>query len=270
MEIFYAYNIADGLCHLDAEESAHCVRVLRRRAGDAVSVIDGEGTYYDCTLVDDSVKAAVARIDSVQRCWGAHAYNLTMAVCPTKNLDRYEWFAEKATEMGIDTIVPVIGEHSERKVLKTERIRKILLSATKQSLKGAIPVIREPLSVSDFIREYASKDALKLIACCYEEEGRPRLPITSVLSGASGRGCAPGSAALPDAPGRECAPGSAALPDAPGREIVVLIGPEGDFSRAELQAAFAAGFLPVHLGDSRLRTETAALTAVCAVYLASL
>ena len=255
MEIFYAYNIADGFCHLDAEESAHCVRVLRRRAGDAVSVIDGEGTYYDCTLVDDSVKAAVARIDSVQRCWGAHAYNLTMAVCPTKNLDRYEWFAEKATEMGIDTIAPVIGEHSERKVLKTERIRKILLSATKQSLKGAIPVIREPLSVSDFIREYASKDALKLIACCYEEEGRPRLPITSVLSGASGR---------------ECAPGSAALPDAPGREIVVLIGPEGDFSRAELQAAFAAGFLPVHLGDSRLRTETAALTAVCAVYLASL
>ena len=237
MEIFFAYEIEDGLCRLDAEESAHCIKVLRHHAGEHISVIDGAGTYYDCTLVDDSPKGAVARIDAVQRCWGAHAYNLTMAVCPTKNIDRYEWFAEKATEMGVDTIAPVIGEHSERKVLKTERIRKILLSATKQSLKGAIPQILEPQSVSELIRGYAGKDALKLIACCFEEEDRPRVSI------------------------------SEALREAGDREIVILIGPEGDFSRAELLAAFDAGFIPVHLGESRLRTETAALTAVCAVYL---
>ena len=234
MEIFYSKDIQGGIVTLPAEESAHCVKVLRHRAGESVCVIDGEGTFYDCTLLDADPKAATARIDSVQRCWGAHSYNLTMAVCPTKNIDRYEWFAEKATEMGVDTIVPIIGEHSERKVLKTERLEKILLSATKQSLKGAVPAIREPLSATDFIKEYARKDALKLIAYCFEDEMAPRRSIVEML------------------------------PDS--REIVVMIGPEGDFSRAEADLALASGFVPVHLGESRLRTETAALAAVAAVY----
>ena len=236
MELFYCKNIEDGLCRLDPEESGHCIKVLRHRSGVRISVIDGEGTFYDCTLIDDSPKCAVARIDSVQRCWGAHNYNLTMAVCPTKNIDRYEWFAEKATEMGIDTIVPAIGEHSERKVVKTDRLRKILLSASKQSLKGAIPSVLEPESVLDFISRYSGSDALKLIACCFEDESHPRCCITDALI--------------------------------KGKEIVILIGPEGDFSHSELQAALAAGFVPVHLGESRLRTETAALAAVSAVYFA--
>lgn len=237
MEIFYSHHVSEGFCELDPEESAHCVKVLRHREGDHICVIDGEGTFYDCTLTDASAKGATARVDSVQRCWGAHAYNLTMAVCPTKNIDRYEWFAEKATEIGVDTIVPVIGEHSERKVLKTDRLRKILLSATKQSLKGAIPTIREPLGVSEFIREYAQKDALKLIAYCFEDEAAPRVGIND------------------------------ALKEAAGREIVILIGPEGDFSTKEAELALNSGFIPIHLGESRLRTETAALTATTAVYL---
>lgn len=238
MEIFYTRSIEGGRCILDPEESAHCVKVLRHREGDAISVIDGEGTFYDCILEDASPKGASARIQRVQPCWGAHDYNLTMAVCPTKNIDRYEWFAEKVTEIGVDRIVPVIGDRSERKVLKTERLKKILLSATKQSLKGAIPAIDEPLSVKDFILGNRDSHALKLIAYCFEEEEAPRRSIKEVLGDAS--------------------------------EIVILIGPEGDFSREEARLALEAGFIPVHLGGSRLRTETAALTAATAVYLAKI
>ena len=237
MELFYSKRIAGSLCELDAEESVHCVKVLRHRVGDHINVIDGEGTFYDCTLLDDSAKAAVARIDGVQRCWGAHPYSLVMAVCPTKNIDRFEWFAEKATEIGVDVIVPVIGEHSERKVVKTDRIRKILLSATKQSLKGAIPAVEEPVPVSDFIRSCKGQDALKLIAYCFDDAAVPRISINEALS-ASGKS-----------------------------EIIILIGPEGDFSHAEAALALECGFVPVHLGESRLRTETAALCAVGAVYL---
>ena len=236
MELFYTKDIAGEICMLDAEESAHCVKVLRHRAGDHINIIDGEGTFYDCTLLDDSPKGAQARIDAVQRCWGAHSYDLTMAVCPTKNIDRYEWFAEKATEMGVDTIVPVIGEHSERKVVKTERLQKILLSATKQSLKGAIPAISEPVAVSDFIRSCKDSDALKLIAYCFDDPELPRISIKEALAASA------------------------------KSEIIVLIGPEGDFSHGEADLALECGFTPVHLGESRLRTETAALFAVAAVY----
>lgn len=237
MELFFSRQFDGDFCTLDADESGHCVKVLRHREGDEISVIDGEGTLYTCVLTDASPKSAQARIVKVEPDWGAHPYRLTMAVCPTKNLDRYEWFAEKATELGIDTIAPVIGEHSERKVFKTERLRRILLSASKQSLKGAVPEVAEPVSVKDFILETGSReDVTKLICCCFEGE----VPRTSVFE---------------------------ALGELAGREIAVLIGPEGDFSRGEVALAVEKGFVPVHLGPSRLRTETAAVTAVEAVYL---
>ena len=171
--------------------------------------------------------------------WGGHPYRLHMAVCPTKNNDRYEWFAEKACEIGIDMVSPVIGEHSERRIFKTARLEKILVSAAKQSLKGAVPAVNEPISVKEFIETHgvAGQDGtLRLIAYCFEDENVPRRSIKEVLSGFE------------------------------GEEIIVLIGPEGDFSRAEAELALSNGFIPVHLGDSRLRTETAALTAVSAVY----
>lgn len=237
MELFYSRFFEGGFCTLDADESGHCVKVLRHREGDEISVIDGEGTLYTCVLTDASPKAAQARIVREEPDWGAHPYRLVMAVCPTKNLDRYEWFAEKATELGLDTIVPVIGEHSERKVFKTERLRRILLSASKQSLKGAVPDVKEPMTVKDFILETAGRDdVVKLICCCFEGEV-PRISV------------------------------SEALGDVRDREIAVLIGPEGDFSRDEAALAIEKGFVPVHLGPSRLRTETAAVTAVEAVYL---
>lgn len=239
MEIFWTEDIAGGICRLGEEESAHCVRVLRHRAGDRINVIDGHGTMYECTLVADSPKGAEARIEQAHQNWGGHPYELTMAVCPTKNIDRYEWFAEKATEFGVDRIVPVIGEHSERKILKPERMNRILLSAAKQSLKASIPELSDTISVRDFIEGTAGTDALKMIAYCFAD-GQERHSIREVLENND------------------------------AKEVIVLIGPEGDFSREEADAAVAAGYVPVHIGESRLRTETAALASVSMVYYRNL
>ena len=235
MELFYADDIQESRVRLDAEESAHCVRVLRHRPGDEISVIDGVGTLYRCALEIADAKGAEARILERTPGFGAHPYHLTMAVCPTKNIDRYEWFVEKATEVGVDVIAPVIGERSERKVLKTERLKRLALSATKQSLKAAIPQITEPQSVRDFILA-APADALKLICYCFDDV--ERIPVTSVLKQDL-------------------------------QKISILIGPEGDFSPEEAALAREHGWIPVQLGPSRLRTETAALVAATAVYLVS-
>ena len=240
MELFYSRDIEGGVCRLDHDESGHCVKVLRHKAGDEISVIDGCGTLYRCRITSDSHKGVEAMVLDKTENWGSHPYRLHMAVCPTKNNDRYEWFAEKACEIGLDEISPVIGEHSERRVFKTSRIEKILVSAAKQSLKGSVPAVNEPISVKEFIRNYQENTAadgpLKLIAYCFEDKNAPRRSIKEVLHTFE------------------------------GSDIVVLIGPEGDFSHEEAELAIANGFIPVHLGDSRLRTETAALTAVSATY----
>ncbi|MDY6418097.1 MAG: RsmE family RNA methyltransferase [Bacteroidales bacterium] len=233
MEVFFSDDICDGRVRLDAEESGHCVRVLRHRPGDEISVIDGRGTLYRCALEIADAKGAEARVIEAQPGFGAHPYHLTMAVCPTKNIDRFEWFVEKATEIGVDVIAPVIGERSERRVLKTDRLRRLTLSAAKQSLKAAIPTVAEPQSVRDFILA-APADALKLICYCFDDVERKQ--IQQLL---------------------------------PAREICILIGPEGDFSPEEAALARERGWIPVSLGESRLRTETAAVVAATAVYLNS-
>ncbi len=236
MELFYSRDIEGGICRLDQDESGHCIKVLRHRCGDEISVIDGCGTLCRCRITSDSHKGVEAMVISQEDNWGGHPYRLHMAVCPTKNNDRYEWFAEKACEIGFDELSPIIGEHSERRILKTQRVEKILVSAAKQSLKAAVPAVNEPAGVKEFIKAHASDKALKLIAYCFEDESVPRRSIKEVLeeSGSS--------------------------------DIIVMIGPEGDFSQSEAQLALASGFIPVHLGSSRLRTETAALTAVASVY----
>ena len=302
-----------------------------------------------------SASTTVARIDSSEPGWHSHPYRLTLAVCPTKNPDRYEWMAEKATEVGLDVLVPVIGDRSERKVLgKEERLTKILLSAAKQSLKGAVPQLAAPVSVRDFIAsltpaasapgiaaasaavspldcqnrpktleaqasepglpsksaENASRRAptpgtaaassLRLIAYC-SDEVQPRASIMALLRdfwevkvqnrpkmnfdplqnqgesafspknelSLSEVGAAPAGATTARATPADEAPSATPAPDATP-EIIVLIGPEGDFSPEEVRAAIAAGFIPVSLGSSRLRTETAAVTAAEAVYLSLL
>lgn len=234
MEIFYSDRIEADRLWLDSEESAHCVRVLRHRAGDEIAVIDGLGTLCRCILEDADPREASARIVAREPGFGSHPYRLTMVVCPTKNIDRFEWFVEKATEIGVDVIAPVIGERSERKVLKTERLERLARSAAKQSLKGAIPQISAPCSVRDFILS-APDHALKLICYCFEGE---KNTIKELLR------------------------------DNSSSEIYILIGPEGDFSPKEAELAMERGWVPVTLGKSRLRTETAALVAVTQVYSA--
>lgn len=237
MELFYSRDIEGGICCLDQDESGHCIKVLRHRSGDEISVIDGCGTLYRCRITADSPKRVEAMVLDYVENWGGHPYRLHLAVCPTKNNDRFEWFAEKACEIGFDVLSPVFGDHSERKVLKTSRVEKILVSAAKQSLKAAVPQVNEPVSVKEFIKEASGdSESLKLIAYCFEDERVPRRSIKEVLNSFE------------------------------GTDITVMIGPEGDFSRVEAEAALAAGFIPVHLGESRLRTETAALTAAASVY----
>lgn len=237
MELFYSCEISGGICCLDKDESAHCAKVLRHRSGDEISVIDGCGTLYRCRITSDNPKAVEATVLSSEENWGGHDYKLHLAVCPTKNNDRYEWFAEKACEVGVDSISPVIGEHSERRIFKTARLEKILISAAKQSLKAAVPQVSEPISVKEYIAAHKDdENTLKLIAYCFEDERIPRRSIKEVLDSYQ------------------------------GTEIIVMIGPEGDFSKAEAELALEYGFIPVHLGASRLRTETAAVTAAEAAY----
>lgn len=238
MEVFWAYKVEGGVCFLDEKESAHCVRVLRHREGDRIQVIDGSGTLYSGELTLASPKGCEIRVEETTPHWGAHPYRLTMAVCPTKNSDRYEWFLEKATETGTDIFVPLVGEHSERQVFNSARAGRILLSAAKQSLKGAVPELLPSVRVRDFIEAHREDTALRVIACCFEPgETDPRRTIMEVLSGSD------------------------------SRDVLIMIGPEGDFSPAEVRLALEAGFIPVSIGESRLRTETAAFVAATAVYL---
>ncbi|MGM9788313.1 MAG: RsmE family RNA methyltransferase, partial [Candidatus Cryptobacteroides sp.] len=202
------------------------------KAGDRVYAMDGGGSLYSVELQECSPKGSAGRIVAVEKDWDRRYYTIELAVCPTKNNERFEWMGEKVTEVGIDALVPVIGERSERKIYKTERMRRILLSAAKQSLKTRIPQVQKPMSVLEFI-ERAPKNALKLIAYCFEGE---KHSIREALERSS------------------CS------------NVVILIGPEGDFSPKEVAAALKAGFKAVHLGPSRLRTETAAICAVMSVY----
>ena len=323
MEIFYT-NMVDGReARLDAEESTHAVKVLRHRRGDEIAVVDGFGNMFHCRLKDDSPKGAVAEILEKVPGWGAHPYSLNMAVCPTKNIDRFEWFCEKATELGVDVITPIIGERSERRVFKPERCRKIVLSAMKQSLKAKLPTVLDAVPLKDFLSQEVP--GLKLICYCFEGDAR-RESITDVLNeyatgfngidsadatGATGHigssdaasdASAGNAAAASDAgaandasaaaasdAGADAAnaavandAGAAAASDASAAagttaghcpetldepKITILIGPEGDFSPEEANLAVSQGYIPVHLGPSRLRTETAAVTAVTATYL---
>jgi 16S rRNA (uracil1498-N3)-methyltransferase len=232
MHRFFAPDIATTLT-LPEEESRHCVRVLRLIEGDEIEVIDGSGTLYRCRIALAHAKRCGVEILSHEACpphWGA---KIMIAVAPTKNLDRIEWMAEKCTEMGIDRITPLLCRHSERKVLKTERLHKILVAAMKQSLKAQLPQLDKLTPISDIIGEKC--DSQRFIAYC--DESLPRDERRSL----------------------------AQVYD-PSRDAVVMIGPEGDFDPAEVEAALKSGFVPVTLGDSRLRTETAAIMAVATMH----
>lgn len=224
MHVFYTPDIAvDG--ELPEEEAGHCLRVLRLGVGDEVMLTDGKGFFYKAVITAATGKRCQVKVvETIGQTplWNGH---LHLAMAPTKNMDRIEWFAEKATEIGFDELSFVNCRFSERKVIKTERIEKIVVSAVKQSLKARKPLVNELTDFGKFIQQ--KFEGQKFIAHCYEGD-KPLLKDVLI----------------------------------PGNDAVVLIGPEGDFSPEEVQKAEAAGFQAISLGKSRLRTETAALVAV--------
>lgn len=228
--IFYvpeARNAAVGQqVYLDEDESAHCYKVLRLRPGEMISVIDGCGHFYEAELTLCDRKNCAATITAIDTDVYIRPYRNHVAIAPTKNIDRFEWFVEKAVEFGIDEITPLLCAHSERKVLKTDRIQKIAVSAVKQSGNVIMPIINELTPYNDFMKSCAAP--CKMIAHC-----EPQKKKFFADNLAAGQNCC------------------------------TLIGPEGDFSDEEIAMALANGFLPTSLGNTRLRTETAGV-AVCA------
>ncbi len=234
---FYAPSVESN-GELSAEESAHCARVLRRQPGDEIVVADGCGKRHICRITAISKKCVSVDIiatEVVEKHWGAP---ITLAIAPTKNAERMEWLMEKTVEMGIDRIVLLECEHSERRRMRTDRLEKIMVSAMKQSLKATIPELKGPVPFNAFISDTESEQGLHFIAHC--EADKPRELLCSVMA-QTGR----------------------ALYDTP---VTMLIGPEGDFSPNEIESAIRASYRPVSLGESRLRTETAALFSVASVH----
>ncbi len=234
MQLFYTPDIENTASsyQLSEEESKHAIRVLRLATGDEISLIDGRGGLYRAAIVDDHPKRCVLNILSVEVNFQQPAYHLHIAVAPTKNIDRIEWFLEKATEIGIQEITPIISEHSERKDVKVDRLNKVVVSAMKQSLKAYMPQINEAISFDRFLEAQQDSSALKAIAHCVDEEKQYLNELFQA-----------------------------------GKSYLILIGPEGDFSQKEIQQALAAGFHPISLGAARLRTETAALYACLEIAL---
>lgn len=231
VRFFYTPD-APAAIELPEEEAIHAVRVLRLEQGDELMLADGRGIFYKAVITETTKKRCLYRITETmpqQRQWKGH---LHIAMAPTKNMDRTEWFAEKATEIGFDELTFLCCKFSERKVIKTERIDKILVSAMKQSHKAEKPKLNEMLDFMDFIALDFPGD--KYICHCYGEENEVELGNKRLLKDVIKK----------------------------GGDTLVLVGPEGDFSVDEVVAAEKAGFIPVSLGESRLRTETAALVAV--------
>ncbi|NDV70096.1 16S rRNA (uracil(1498)-N(3))-methyltransferase [Dysgonomonas sp. 25] len=226
--IFYTPDIAVST-ELPEEEGKHAVRVLRKTEGDEIYLTDGKGHFYDAKIIEANPKHCFVEIANRIEAPKNWNFNLQIAFAPTKNIDRIEWFAEKATEIGIDHFSPVLCRYSERKEIKLPRIEKILVSAMKQSQKAILPQLDEMIPFAKFIQQ--PFEGRKFIAHCYDGE-------KSLLKDTYHK----------------------------GENVLILIGPEGDFSEEEVQKAIEAGFEPISLGESRLRTETAALVACHSIH----
>ena len=227
MHLFYDPHIRDDSIELEEQESKHAIRVLRLVKGDPVILVDGQGGWFEAVIEEDHPKRCRLRI--LKRTEGYHApgYKLHLAVAPTKNMDRFEWFLEKATEIGISEVTPLLCKRSERKQLKMERLERILVSAMKQSLKAYKPRMNPPLSFKEFMRK--KPEGTLAISHCHPID---RKGINELVHGG---------------------------------KYTFLVGPEGDFSEEEIAEAMKTGYIPVTLGEARLRTETAALYITTAI-----
>lgn len=231
---FYAPDIETDTS-LPEVESGHCCRVLRMKEGDTIHAVDGKGFAYECVITDANPKKTELDIISrseEKRHWEPR---ITLAVAPTKNIDRMEWLLEKATEIGIDRIIFLKCARSERKDIKNDRLNKILVSAMKQSMKATLPEFCGMKTLKEFIKDLdSSKDEIiKIMGYCSEKF--PRKELVNVYE--------------------------------QGKDVTLLIGPEGDFSPEEVEMSVKAGFIPATFGNTRLRTETAALYALATIHV---
>lgn len=224
MHLFYTPDLNDNLYTLNEIESKHCIRVLRLNMDDQIELIDGKGGFFTAKIIDSNPKKCTVEIINTKINYGKRNHYLHIAIAPTKNIDRFEWFLEKATEIGIDEITPILCEHSERKAIKPERLEKIITSAIKQSIKAYKPKLNNLTKYKDFINQ--NSNCVKYIAHC--EENKKILLKNNYTK---------------------------------GENTIILIGPEGDFSPEEIKLAKQNNFTEISLGESRLRTETAGVVA---------
>jgi len=224
MHIFYTPELTGKTYTLDETESKHCIRVLRLSKGDEITLVDGRGGFFMAEIADPNPKRCTVNVVKSELNFGLRKFQVQVAIAPTKNIERLEWFLEKVTEIGIDRVTPLLCRHSERKEIKNDRLEKVMVSAMKQSLKAYLPKLDELTKFNDFIKlPFAGQ---KFIAHCEEQH---REFLKNLVKS--------------------------------GENYLILIGPEGDFSPEEIEMAIQAGFQPVSLGESRLRTETAGVVA---------
>ena len=227
MQLFYLENPKDEII-LSAEESKHATKVLRKKQGDILNFTDGKGLHYKAEITATDTRKCRLQVVSTEQKEKQHNYHLHIAIAPTKNIDRFEWFLEKATEIGIDEITPIICSRSQRKIIKTARCTRILLSAMKQSLKFHLPKLNEAISLNDFIKQ--DYEGTKYIAHCEDGEKKELKTVNKTENKTE--------------------------------KTLILIGPEGDFNLKEINLALENKFKAVSLGTSRLRTETAGIISV--------
>lgn len=247
MSLFYVPNLALHTV-LPEEESQHAVKVLRLQVGDSITVVDGNGGFYNAKITNPHPKHCAFEITKTIQEYAKRDYKLHIAIAPTKNIERLEWFIEKATEIGIDEITPVICRFSERKIVKEERLEKIIVSAAKQSVKAYFPKLNPLCTFDELMKNHHASQ--KFIAHCYTSpqpstnkmETEKIEDLNSFQNFISER-------KLFQSEIQKCS------------DILILIGPEGDFSTEEVEKAISLGFIPVSLGNSRLRTETAGVVA---------
>ena len=232
MQLFFSDHIKAGIIQLKEEEARHCAQVLRKQTGDVIQVVDGRGNWYEAELLDCSKKACQAKILSEKAVDQKRDYRIHIGIAPTKNISRLEWFLGKATEIGIDEITPLLCQRSERKIIRNDRLEKILLAAMKQSLKATLPNLYSLTRFEDFVRSLDAFKGQKYIAYCEES-----VNITLRKNYRA------------------------------GQDVCILIGPEGDFTAEEVKLAQSAGFEALSLGASRLRTETAGVIACHTIHL---
>jgi len=231
VQLFYQPGVPQGINHLDPEESKHCIKVLRKKLNDPIDIVDGKGTFYKALITESNPRKTQFSVVG-QRAEDLKNYSIHLAVAPTKRLERIEWLVEKATELGVDRISFIHCQNSERDRLRMERLQRKAISAMKQSIKATLPRMDELVSFVDFF-DSIDPEANKLLAHL-SETARPLLTVAM-----------------------------------PGASYCVLVGPEGDFSKEEIAMAADHGFQTMHLGNSRLRTETAALAAVVGLALSA-